>query len=118
MRDTRDHGDRDDQRRLRGESQQDAGQVGLRALVRAGRPRRLCLPAAQAERAQCTQVVAKGVRVAAEHLDRLERTKGCVELSRVPVERVEREPDGLAVVALIAQRQVFDPRQRCKRRVG
>ena len=94
-------------------AQHDARNPGPRGpLVPRRRPRRLGTPAAEPEGAERAEVVSQRVRVPPEHLDRLECAQRGVELSGVAVERVECEPNGLLVVALVGDREVFDPRQR------
>jgi hypothetical protein len=50
--------------------------------------------------------------VTMEGINSLERPQSSVELSGVPVERVERGLDTLLLVALFGHGQVLDPRKR------
>src|SRR5207244_1063555 len=80
-------------------------------------PRRLTF-AAEPERADRAQVVPQRVGVPAEDLDGLESPQRRIELRGVPVERVERSPDCLLLVALVREREILDPRQRAGLQVG
>jgi len=63
-------------------------------------------------------VVAQRVGVAAEDLDCIERAQRRVELRSVAVERLERGAHRLLLVPLLRDRQVLDPRERPRLRVG
>ena len=119
MGDARNHRDGDDQRGFSGEPQHHERQLAAGHVVAGRGPGGLLQgAAAEAERPQCTQVVAQRVGVSPEDLDRLERVQRDVELRCVAVERVERLPHSLLLVALLGDWQVLDPRQRPGRRVG